>query len=766
MTIEQIIDQLQRDPSFLQNVSVWKTIEPRAAQYADFPVAIDARLVKALTSHGIQKPYTHQAEAIDHILNQRHTTIVTPTASGKTLCYNVPVLNSVIETKEARALYLFPTKALSQDQVSELHDLIRRISPEIDFDIKSYTFDGDTPQTARRAIRSSGHIVVTNPDMLHTGILPHHTIWVKLFENLRYVVIDEIHHYRGVFGSHLANVIRRLKRICAFYNSRPQFICCSATIANPGELAQALTGENMHVVDNNGAPRGAKHFILYNPPVVNQELGIRRSYVKEAQELATRFLRHNVQTIVFARSRMRVEILITYLKQHLKEKAQKIRGYRGGYLPLQRREIEQGLRSGDIIGVVSTNALELGIDIGQLQVCIMAGYPGTIASTWQQSGRAGRRSGTSLAILVSSSAPLDQHITHHPEYLLDKSPESGIVDPDNLIILLSHIKCAAFELPFRSSERFGSDPENNGGVEGTNEILEFLQENKVVHFSNDTWHWMAETYPAESISLRSAAEENVVIIEQQAGLERVIGEIDLFAAPMMVHDDAIYIHESQQYHVDQLDWERRKAYVHPVRVDYYTDAQLKTNLKVLEIEEEEPLAIGKKGYGEIVVTSLATMYKKIKFNTHENVGWGKIHLPELEMHTTSFWYSFPEDMAHQLQIEEQQFGDAMKGVANVLQNIVPLYVMGDPKDFQAQPMMRSPLWKLPTVFVWERYPGGVGFSRKLYHNISDIAHAGVDLVTRCGCKQGCPSCVGPFLEVGQYAKETARHLLESIRSSG
>jgi DEAD/DEAH box helicase domain-containing protein len=766
LTIEQIIDQLQRDPSFLQNVSVWKKIESREAQYADFPDAIDARLVRALTSHGIQKPYTHQAEAIDHILNQHNTTIVTPTASGKTLCYNVPVLNSVIETKEARALYLFPTKALSQDQVSELHNLIKLVSPEIDFDIKSYTFDGDTPQTARRAIRSSGHIVVTNPDMLHTGILPHHTIWVKLFENLRYVVIDEIHHYRGVFGSHLANVIRRLKRICAFYNSRPQFICCSATIANPGELAQALTGEPMQVVDQNGAPRGAKHFILYNPPVVNQELGIRRSYVKEAQELATRFLRHNVQTIVFARSRMRVEILITYLKQHLKEKAQKIRGYRGGYLPLQRREIERGLRSGDIIGVVSTNALELGIDIGQLQVCIMAGYPGTIASTWQQSGRAGRRSGTSLAILVSSSAPLDQHITHHPEYLLDKSPESGIVDPDNLIILLSHIKCAAFELPFRSSERFGSDHENNGGVEGTNEILEFLQENKVVHFSNDSWHWMAETYPAESISLRSAAEENVVIIEQQAGLERVIGEIDLFAAPMMVHDDAIYIHESQQYHVDQLDWERRKAYVHPVRVDYYTDAQLKTNLKVLEIEEEEPLAIGKKGYGEIVVTSLATMYKKIKFNTHENVGWGKIHLPELEMHTTSFWYSFPEDMAHQLQIEEQQFGDAMKGVANVLQNIVPLYVMGDPKDFQAQPMMRSPLWKLPTVFVWERYPGGVGFSRKLYHNISDIAHAGVDLVTRCGCKQGCPSCVGPVLEVGQYAKKTAHDLLESIRSSG
>ncbi|HPG82530.1 MAG TPA: DEAD/DEAH box helicase, partial [bacterium] len=395
MNLDQIIDVLRRDEEFLRNVTLWKEIEPQPARFLPFPEALDPRLISTLQKHGISRLYTHQAEAIRHLLRGENTVVVTPTASGKTLCYNIPVLDAVLKTREARALYLFPTKALSQDQVAELHALIALLGAEIDFDIRSYTFDGDTPVTARKAIRTSGHIVVTNPDMLHTGILPHHTLWVKLFENLRYIVIDEIHNYRGVFGSHFANVLRRLKRICAFYGSQPRFICCSATIANPGDFARYLTGEPLCLVDDNGAPRGRKHFIFYNPPLVNRELGIRRSCVLEAQKVAGKFLGHDVQTIVFARSRMRVEILLTYLKEfmrRIKKPEHLVRGYRGGYLPLERREIEHGLRSGEILGVVSTNALELGIDIGQLQVCIMAGYPGTIASAWQQAGRAGRRS--------------------------------------------------------------------------------------------------------------------------------------------------------------------------------------------------------------------------------------------------------------------------------------------------------------------------------------------------------------------------------------
>jgi DEAD/DEAH box helicase domain-containing protein len=763
MNLDQIVDVLQNDRNFMDCVSHWQEIPEQPAQYVSFPYNVDRRLIKALGKRGIEKPYVHQAEAIEKIISGENTVVVTPTASGKTLCYNVPVLNAILDKNESRALYLFPTKALSQDQIAELHQIVGFLGEDIDFEIKSYTFDGDTPQSARKAIRSAGHIVVTNPDMLHSGILPHHTTWVKLFENLRYIVIDEIHNYRGVFGSHLANVIRRLKRICKFYGSRPVFILCSATIANPLELAENIIGEAASLVDNNGAPRGRKIMILYNPPVVNKELGIRSSYIKEARNIAAKFLGNNIQTIVFARNKLRVEILVTYLKDFMKaakKPANKIRGYRGGYLPLERREIEKGLRQGEILGVVSTNALELGIDIGQLQACVMAGYPGTIASTWQQAGRAGRRSDTSMAILVGSSAPLDQYIMNHPDYLFEKSPESGIIDSDNLVILLSHIKCAAFELPFETGELFGASFTGDNGVESTPDILSFLEENRVLHKSGDKWHWMAETYPAEAVSLRSAAEENVVIIDKTQQKEKVIGEIDLFAAQLFVHDDAIYIHESQQFHVDQLDWERRKAYVRQVQVDHYTDAQLKSDIKVLEISEEKKCATGICGYGEVAVTSLATMFKKIKFNTHENIGWGKIHLPEIELHTCAFWYSFSADLPDVLQVDQDAIGEGLKALANVFAQVAPLFIMGDPRDFYAKAMVRSPLNQLPSIFLWERYPGGVGYSKKLYHIYHTVADSAKNLIKECACESGCPSCVGPTLEVGKYGKTTAVKLLE------
>ncbi|MBN1542568.1 DEAD/DEAH box helicase [candidate division KSB1 bacterium] len=766
MTIDQVLDMLRRDSAFMQNVQAWNTLPAQEADYGDFPSELDPRLLEALEKRGIRRLYSHQTEAVRLALTGSNTTVVTPTASGKTLCYNLPVLQAILQNRESRALYLFPTKALSQDQVAELHELVGLLENQIDFDIKSYTFDGDTPASARQAIRSSGHIVVTNPDMLHTGILPHHTNWIKLFENLRYIVIDEIHHYRGVLGSHVANVLRRLVRICRFYNSHPLFICCSATIANPRDLAQVLTGESHALVDRSGAPRGEKHFLLYNPPVVNRELGIRRSYVKDANEIAAKFVRQNIQTIVFARSRMRVEILLTYLKDMMrraKKSESLIRGYRGGYLPLQRREIERGLRDGSILGVVSTNALELGIDIGSLQAAVMAGYAGSIASTWQQAGRAGRKTESSVAILVASSSPLDQYIIQHPDYLFGRNPESGIIDPDNLIILLSHIKCAAFELPFDIDEKFGSNAAGEGGVDGTGDILEFLCENRVLHRSDRTYHWMSEIYPAEAVSLRHAAEENVVIIDCTTPQEKVIGEIDLFSAPLMVHDDAIYLHEGKQYHVDRLDWERRKAYVKQVEVDHYTDAQLKCNLKILDIDQEKTTADHSIGYGEAAVSCLATMYKKIKFNSHENVGWGKIHLPEQELHTMAFWLALPENAAQTFEIDQQDLADGLKAVANVFGRVVPLFVMGDPGDIHTLPMVRAPLWKRPTLFVWESYPGGVGFSRKLFSIYADVASAALDLVASCGCASGCPSCVGPVLEVGDRGKEIARLLLARFR---
>ncbi len=752
MNLEQFIDLFRNDPRFAGNIAHWEEIPPREAVWADFPVGLDERLIQALRQRGIQQLYSHQAEAIHHVLNGKNVVLVTPTASGKTLAYNLPVLNTILREPESRALYLFPTKALSQDQFTELHDLITLSGA----DIRTYTFDGDTPVSARKAIRRTGQIVMTNPDMLHQGILPHHTIWLKLFENLKYVVIDEIHYYRGVLGSHLSNLIRRLKRIARFYHSQPQFICCSATIANPVEFTEKIIEEPVEAVKRSGAPSGRKHFVFYNPPVVNRQLGIRRSVVNEVRRLARHLLETRVQFIVFARSRVRVEVITRYIKEEARRlhiSPEKVRGYRGGYLPLERRAIERGLKSGEILAVVSTNALELGIDIGQLDVSILAGYPGTIASSWQQAGRAGRRAGTSLTVLVASSAPLDQFMMDHPHYFFGQNPESGIVDPNNLLILMSHIKCAAFELPFTEEERFAP--------EGTREILEYLVEKNVLRKAENRYYWMSEIYPAEEVSLRSASPDNVVIVDTTHG-ERVIGEVDLFSAPELVHQEAIYMHETNQYHVDKLDWERKKAYVREVSVDYFTDAITKVNIKVLEVDESAPFRRVKLHYGDINVSRVTTGYKKIKFFTHENVGSGRVYLPELEMATTATWLELPEALVQELDIGESELGGALQAVANLLRNMAPVFLMCDPGDIRTVPMVRAPFSGLPTVYLYDNYPGGVGLSYKFMHNPEPILRAAWERVNQCTCRAGCPACVGPQLEVGEHGKELARTLLGMV----
>lgn len=752
MNLLQILDELKQDKYLQSCISHWEVVPPREAIYSEFPAGMNPRIKSVLEKRGIRKLYSHQATAIENILAGKNVVTVTPTASGKTLCYNLPVVNAVLEKPESRALYLFPTKALSQDQVAELHEIVT----DLDADIKTYTFDGDTPRSARAAIRTAGHIVVTNPDMLHSGILPHHTRWIKLFENLKFVVIDEIHHYRGIFGSHLGNVIRRLKRICTFYGSDPQFVCCSATIANPTELTRKIIEDEVVLVDNNGAPSGEKHFILYNPPVINKELGIRKSYINETRRLAERFLSNDVQTIVFARSRLRVEILLTYLTEamrKIKKRSDSIRGYRGGYLPLQRREIERGLREGTIRGVVSTNALELGIDIGQLDVSVMAGYPGNIASTWQQAGRAGRRTDVSVAVLVANSSPLDQFIIHHPDYFFSQSPESGIVDPNNLSILVSHVKCAAFELPFADGETFG--------VEATEKILAHLEGERILHHVEGKWHWTSEVYPAEQVSLRSASTDNFVILDS-TDRNKIIGEMDYFSAPIFLHKDAIYLHGADQYQIEELDWDGKKAYAKEVEVDYYTDTITKTDLKVLEVTQRQEEPAGNRAHGEVSVTTLATMFKKIKFRTHENVGFGKINLPELEMHTTSFWFEFPPGVGSRLGFSGEELGGSLRALANMLRNVAPLWVMCDPKDIRTFPEVKSPFTDRPTVYVYDNYPGGVGFSQKLFHLSNDVWKACGEMIRSCECTDGCPSCVGPKMEVGERGKEGALKLVEWI----
>ena len=748
MSIEMALDRLLVQDEFRRHLTLDHTVPARQARYSNFPEGLDIRLGQALAARGITRLYTHQAQAAQLALAGKDLVVVTPTASGKTACYNLPVLQAMLKDKEARALYLFPTKALAQDQLAELHGMVG----ELKVDLKTYTYDGDTPVSARQAIRQAGHIVVTNPDMLHTGVLPHHTRWVKLFANLRYIVIDELHAYRGVFGSHLANVLRRLWRVCDFYNSHPVVICCSATIANPKELADRLTGRTMTLVDDNGAPRGPKRLLFYNPPVVNKQLGIRRSSTLESHRIAETFLRAGVQTIVFGRTRLQVEILLSYLQQSLANRLgdhSAIRGYRGGYLPLQRREIEHGLRDGSVRGVVSTNALELGIDIGHLDAAVLCGYPGTIASTWQQIGRAGRRKSAAAAVYVASSSPLDQYLVNHPEYFLGRDPEQGLIDPDNLLILSAHLQATTFELPLPAAESFGKAP--------VAELLRILEEDGSVHQAGDTWHWSRDAFPAEGVSLRSAHADNVVIVDVTRGAA-VIGEMDQFSTQVFLHEEAIYLHEGAQYHVDRLDWDEKKAYVRPVKVDYYTDANLAVSIKVLETFDSRPAAELAVHHGEVQIRALATIFKKIRFHSHENIGSGPISLPEQQLHTTAFWLEIPPPVAQQFPRPAMQGG--LQGVANVVSQVACLFLMCDARDLGAHPEIRAPHTGAPTVYVYERYPGGVGMSARLFESASAVLKAAHDLVAECECESGCPSCVGPALEVGEEGKAVAMRLLE------
>ncbi|MFE8702186.1 DEAD/DEAH box helicase [Cytobacillus sp. FJAT-54145] len=751
-SLQDFLQGLKIENTFKENVVHWKTIEEREAKTADLPSNIHPQLRDALQKRGINQLYTHQKSAYEAVQSKKSIVAVTPTASGKTMCYNLPVLQTIVQQPQARALYIFPTKALAQDQKSEINEIIQ----ESNLDINSYTYDGDTPANIREKVRRAGHVVITNPDMLHSAILPHHTKWVSLFENLKYVVIDELHIYRGVFGSHVANVVRRLKRICRFYGSDPIFICTSATIANPLELAENLTGAKMELIDNNGAPSGRKHFLFYNPPIVNKPLNIRRSATLEARKLAGELLKNRIQTIVFARSRVRVEILLTYLQELVKHQLgpKAIRGYRGGYLPTERRKIEQGLRNGEIYGVVSTNALELGVDIGQLQVCIMTGYPGSISSSWQQAGRAGRRHGESLVVMVASSSPLDQYIVQHPEYFFTRNPETARINADNLIILIDHIKCAAYELPFKKGEQFGS-------LE-TEDVLEYLVEERVLYQNGEKWYWMNDSFPATNISLRSASQENVVIIDQSdIANVKVIGEMDRFSAMTLLHEEAIYLHQGAQFQVEKLDWEEKKAFVREVDVDYFTDANLAVELKVLEIDKNRSISSTEIGYGDVSVLAKATIFKKIKFETHENIGSGPIHLPEEELHTSAAWISIDEEASN---FTKERLEKGLIGTAHVLKHIAPLFVMSDPQDIHVVPQVKAVHNEKPTIFFYDRYPGGIGLSEKIYDGIETVLQDAVGMIERCQCEQGCPSCIGTDVST-ESGKSDVLKILRKFSSS-
>ncbi|MBN96190.1 MAG: hypothetical protein CL928_19295 [Deltaproteobacteria bacterium] len=765
-------------------------VEPRDAVLEPFPPWVSPKLESALKAEGVQQLYRHQRLAADAARAGEDVVVVTPTASGKTLCYNLPVLQEILEDTSTRAFYLFPTKALSQDQVHGLQQTIDRLGVPV----RTYTYDGDTPADARTAIRNRGHVVVTNPDMLHAGILPNHPRWRRVLQDLRYVIVDEMHTYSGVFGSHVANVLRRLQRLCEFYGSRPQFICSSATIANPGEHAHRLLGREATVIgaDDNGAPAGPKDFILLNPPVVNRELGIRRGVINQSRKVATPFIDQGLQTICFTGSRLHTEVLSRYLREGFgkKGKAGAIASYRGGYLPGLRRAIEKGLRDGDITCVVSTNALELGIDIGRLDVAVLAGYPGSVASTFQQAGRAGRSDKRSLTVLVARNSPLDQYVIEHPEFLFEGKAEHARSDPDNLMILMAHIKCALYELPFTDDEHFGD--------EDLREMLDFLVEAGLANERDGTYHWAQESFPADGVSLRSADPENVLVIDTSSG-DRVIAETDRLSAQTILHEGAIYMVESRPYQVDRLDWDQQKAYVRSLDVDHYTTAMSYSRVRVLDrFDEEVREHGGTRAHGEVHVARRTVGYKKIKLYTSENCGSGDVHLPDIEMHTTSFWLSVPGETLVRAGYRGIDVVDGLLGLGKVLKGLAALHLLcdsgdlgmalADPEDCwvagvdrggsrSLRPLDDSPLGEgiatrrgpldpgslqlqQPTLFVYDSVPGGVGFAEKLYELCDVLLTQARERIASCRCEAGCPSCVGPIGEVDEGARAVALDLCD------
>jgi DEAD/DEAH box helicase domain-containing protein len=765
-------DILKLKNDLLSQASMFK-IDAFPGEFLDFPKELHPDVKDVYLKKGIKQLFSHQARAIDAILNRKHVVVATPTASGKTLIYNAVTLNALNRKPSSKSLYLFPTKALSQDQLSELFELNRLLGDRLAL----YTYDGDTPQSMRKSIRKNAQIVLTNPYMLHSGILPHHTKWINLFENLEYVIIDELHSYTGVFGSHMSNIMRRLKRICRFYGSDPIFIMSSATIANPRELARGLIEQEVELIDKSGSPHGEKHIIFFNPPVVNKQLGIRKSYVSIARMISGILLKNDLQVITFANTRLITEILVKYLKSDFEKGVSdrgKIRGYRGGYLPQKRREIEKGLREGEIRAVVSTNALELGIDIGSLDAAVLAAYPGSIASTWQRMGRAGRRSSKSVGILVSSSSPVNQFIVNHPEYFTGKSPEMGRINPDNLTILIEHIKCASFELPFIETETFGR--ENLG------EILNYLAENKVLFKKQDKWFWTEEGYPADAVSINRMTSDNFVVVDQTEA-HKVIAEVDFSSALETLHTKAIYILEGEQYVVEEFDYENRKAYVRRSESDYYTDAITYTKISILDVFDDTRKPNYFFSYGDVHVFSQVVGFKKIKFFTNENVGAGDLQLPQQEMHTTAFWITIKEDMIRSIDISPEEKVEAVYGIGHLLRHSSAVILMCAPRDIgvavedniskseinlhTSKKMTRQKSEKMtyqfePNIYIYDNYPNGIGFSDVLYEKAGDLLELVLEVIENCNCSRGCPSCIGPPVRSEGNPKSAASFILKRL----
>ncbi len=753
----------------------------KTARTAPIPEALHRSLHTALNRRGISQLYAHQAEAVSSALARKHTVVATPTASGKSLCYHLPVADALARDPNARALYLFPTKALSRDQELSIRSLLE----DAGIERTAAVFDGDTPGDARRAAKSRGGVIVSNPDMLHAGILPHHATWATALSSLEYVIVDELHMYKGVLGSHLAHVLRRLQRVARFHGSNPTFICASATIGNPREHAARLLGvtpEDVTLVSDSGAPSGDRRVLLYNPPVVNVDLGIRQSYLKAAVKLTSDLVRADVSTILFGGSRTSVEVMLRYVRSALAKDdvpQEWIQAYRGGYLPEARRRIERGLREGAIKCVVATNALELGIDVGELDAVVCAGYPGSVAATWQRFGRAGRRQAPSIAVLVASSNPIDQYLTREPRFLFGRPAEEARIDPDNVEVFIQHLKCASFELPFATNEAYADVAEDV-----TQDALAYLARNGVLHKSGTRWHWIADQYPAQSVGLRSSGMDNFVVVDVEHG--KAIGEVDWRGAHTSLFEQAIYQLEADTFQVERLDYDNRKAFVRKVDADYFTDASTSVSVNVLDEGEAAgvfSLPDNVCALGEVEVVERVTGFKKVKFFTHENLGYGDVRLPELTMQTSAFWLTIPEERVQALAAVEDGIGrvrgrsavlEGIRGVAHALEAVTSLalmcdprdlgYTLGDKSDGTSRPMKSGAPGFDPTIFLYDNAAGGVGLSARAFELRENLLVQARELIESCPCSEGCPACVSPGEGRGFMARKDIA--LELLRDAG
>ena len=735
----EFIEHIKTYKNYKEQIVAVKEVDYKPPVYGQPEFSLTKKIMDYLIKENKFPLYLHQVDAIKSILNNNNVVVATPNASGKTLCYTVPIFELFLKDMSSRFLYIVPTKALGQDQLKRF----KEFKSGVGIDMFPATYTGDETKSLneeeKKDIRENAHILLTNPDEIHYGILPHHTNWAEFFKNLKIVILDEVHIYKGVFGSHVANVIRRLRRICNYYGSNPQFVCVSATIANPLELAEKLIGLQFQLVDANGAPSWKKYFVFWNTPL--SEEGNRMSPYTEALFLFKEHVKHDLKNITFTNSRKIAELLLKRAREDLSHLLwPKIQSYRAGFLAEHRREIEQGLFRGDLIGVTSTNALELGIDIGNLDATILVGYPGSIASTWQQANRAGRMGKDALITLIALNDPLNQYLINKPEEFFKKSFENVVINPENEYVLMDHLPCAAMEIPLELNDvTFGKN---------FTDLIEALKNENIVEVKDNKVS--CKIKPHQKISIRGAAysKDTFYIHDLSREKNSLIGTSEKYRAFRELHEGAIYLHQGEDYYVQRLDLDLKKAFVQPINTKYFTEPVGIIRVKITKTEEEKDMSKLRTGFGDLSIIETVTGFVEIetqKNGDYAVIGKKDLHLPNTYIKTTGFWLSIPETI--QESMEEEKFEAGLHAIEHLLVSMLPLYAICERFDIRSVSYLTHADVNSSCIFIYDAVPGGVGLSEKGFENIDKLLTTCYEVISKCPCHDGCPSCIhSPFCE--------------------